>query len=193
MKKTFIMIGVIIIIVVGLLCAFMLNGKNNTNDEIINKISKKIDTSKATIVNNQGEVEELSSKELKKIYDENQANFKKNYAGAYIVFIGTVEKVRNGFMENGSTITLDCIEFKEGFDFYLNSNEYDLSNISSGDKIIVLANIFSAFYRIDVRGTGGSTGYNVKSMKEVKFEIVTEKSQEEIDSIKEEYLKEANK
>ena len=60
-------------------------------------------------------------------------------------------------------------------------------------QIIVLANIFSASYRIDVRGTGGSIGYNVESMKEVKFEIVTEKSLEEIDSIKEEYLKDANK
>ena len=128
MKKTFIIIGVIIVIVVGLICAFLLNGKNSTNDNKSIETSKKINTSKATIVNNQGEIEELSAKELKKIYDENQANFKKNYAGAYIVFVGTVEKVKNGFMENGSRIILDSIEFKEGFDLKLNNNEYDLSN-----------------------------------------------------------------
>ncbi len=38
-----------------------------------------------------------------------------------------------------------------------------------------------------------STGYNVESMKEVKFEIVTEKPQEEIETIKENYLNEINK
>ena len=192
MKKIFIISGVVLLIVL-LLIVLLLNGKNSMNSDNSKNTSKKINTSKATIVNKQGEIEELSAKELKKIYDENQANFKKNYAGAYIVFIGTVERVRNGFIENGSTITLDCIEFKEGFNFNLNSNEYDLSNISSGDKIIVLANIFSAFYRIDVRGTGGSNGYNVDSMKKVKFEIVTEKSQEEIEAIKENYLNEINK
>ena len=151
--------------------------------------SKSSESVKATIITRSGETEQLSKRELKEIYNENEAKFEKSYLGAEISFVGTVSKVEYDFFEQlGSGRTsMDAIILKEGFKVYLPHDLYDMTEFSKGDKVYVCSNIYSAFSGnyIDLRGTGGSIGFNETSLKTTIIKNVTGKSEEEINDIKE--------
>lgn len=122
--------------------------------------------SKATIINNENETENLTAKDLYKINNENEAKFKKYYVGAKITFDGTVSSVEtneDNCYENTSYVRLEndigtvrkssgssdqrkcaIINFKEGYKLMIPSGEtIDIADISNGDKYHVESNIAS--------------------------------------------------
>ena len=171
-KKLIIFLGILVLIIVAIFFS-----KLNNVDTI------------ATIITRNGETEQLTKKELINIHNENEAKFDKNYLGAEISFIGTVSKVEYDFLEQmgSSRSSRDAIILKEGYKVYLPHDLYDMTEFSKGDKVFVCSNIFSIISgtSIELRGTGGSIGYNETSLKTTIIKNVTGKSEEEISDIKE--------
>lgn len=140
----------------------------------------------ATVINREGKKETLTSKEICSVYDENDAKFKKYYAGAEISFIGTVSEVDSYFRENGDSRLWDAISFKEGFRVYLPYEEYDIADLSKGDVLYVKSNIYSGFDcgTLDLRGTGGSEGYSTESLKTTVIKNTKDMSEKQIKDLK---------
>ena len=144
-------------------------GKEKDN----NKVSA---IKKATIVDKEGKTVEMTSKELKKIYDQNEAKFDKYYKVASITLVGTVKSVETNFREIGSSTTLDAIVLEEGWEVNLPAGYYEdtLIELSAGDLIYVDTNIFSCFkLPIDLRGTSTTGGYTSTTLKQTKIMKVT--------------------
>lgn len=80
---------------------------------------------------------QITSEDIKKIYNENYQNFKNNYFGKKITFIGTIESVGE-----------NSIKFNEGWEFSLdgfNTCNVISSDLKPGDEVIVISWLFSAF------------------------------------------------
>lgn len=90
--------------------------------------------------------EEISTKELEAIYNENQAKFKNNYQGKAVSFIGTVKEIKYDY--GGATSEMshqDRIIFEEKISLTLHHGDHDdvLNNLSRGDKLSVSSEIQS--------------------------------------------------
>lgn len=130
--------------------------------------------SPATITDNDGNVVQMTSKELCKVESENAARFEKVYYGADVVFTGTVKAVISNTSFNGG-LTVDGIEFEDGWEVHLRNGWYDdiLLQLNSGDKVKVKSQIFSASAnKVTVLGMGSSSGYNKDTLKLTELEIV---------------------
>lgn len=130
--------------------------------------------SPATITDKDGNVVQMTAKELCKLEEENSARFESLYYGANIVFVGTVKKVFSNARFNGSLV-VDGIEFEEGWEVHLHNSWYDsmLLELNPGDKVKVTSQIYSVFGRnVTVLGMGSSAGYNKDTLKLTKLEIV---------------------
>ena len=124
------------------LCACGGNSENGAGTE---------DTSKATIVTNEGETVELSAQDLFDEYDANEARFAKVYQGASIEFVGTVDyiKVKTYVCDgDGATTDQNKIVFKEGWCLVLGceNTTYDLADYYPGQKLKISTGILSAAF-----------------------------------------------
>lgn len=94
---------------------------------------------------------QITSEEIKKVYDDNIQNFKKNYFGKKITFIGTVESVKE-----------NSIVFNEGWEFELdgfNTCNIISSDLKANDEVIVVSWLFDAFGpTTTIRTQAGSNG-----------------------------------
>ena len=99
----------------------------------------------------ESEEKQITSAEIQKIYDENYQNFKKNYFGKKITFIGTVKSV-------GS----NSIIFNEGWEFELdgyNTCNIISSDLKANDEVVVISWLFDAFgTETVVKTQAGSNG-----------------------------------
>lgn len=99
----------------------------------------------------ENDVIQVTSEDIKKVYDGNYQNFKNNYFGKKITFIGTVESVGE-----------KSIKFNEGWEFVLDS--YNTCNVISadlkpGDEVIVISWLFDAFGpNVEIKTQTGSNG-----------------------------------
>lgn len=132
------------------------------------KIDENNNISKATIINNEGKTEQLSSSDIIDIYKENDAKFQKYYLSAKISFDGTIKSIStesyncydtvnvirydngiNTFVgTSGSSDKRKCISvyFEEGYKLFIpESNLLDVADISKGDKYHVDSNIANIY------------------------------------------------
>lgn len=156
MKKKIISILFVAIIILSF------TGCSKDNENINKENALEV---KATVINNKNETEQLSSKEIINIIEENQAKFAKYYAGAKISFNGTVESIEVRSNNCLSTVTSSSmmdsginsyglnykyderscyvINFKEGYKLRIpEGNLIDVADINKGDKYYVESNIF---------------------------------------------------
>ena len=124
-------------------------------------------TAAAKIVDNKGNVVEKTSKQLRQVYEDNNAQFDKYYQNANISFTGTISKIDSNFKENGSPTAYDAITFEEGWRVYIkheinqvyafagvNDGVYDFAELKIGDKLNVDATIIGVFTEVKVGGEG---------------------------------------
>lgn len=129
MKKKILSVLLITVICISTLCAC----GNSATD------------TKATIVNNEGATEELSSKELYAINEENSAKFEKTYWNAQVTLTGTVESVDN-YPHSHMTCDMYQINLKEGWEVEVVAEFHEeVIDLVEGDKIKVTSNLQSAF------------------------------------------------
>lgn len=104
----------------------------------------------ATIEDNNGDIQTLTSKDLAKLYETNEAKFKKNYTGASIIINGTFESLteetttaRIGKKETQYIVEIYEITLKENWIVQINKegNEDFVSSLDEGDKIQVQSTI----------------------------------------------------
>ena len=123
MKKKILSILLIVVLVIGLTGC----GKEEKTSYADAKAMLELES----------EEKQITSAEIKKIYDDNYQNFKKNYFGKKITFIGTVESV-------GS----NSIKFNEGWEFELdgyNTCNIISSDLKANDEVVVISWLFDAF------------------------------------------------
>lgn len=101
----------------------------------------------ATITDNDGNTVQMTAKELKKIYDENETRFDTLYQNAEVTLTGTVESINSNFMYSGTSTLYDSIELKDGWQVDIAHGSHDdvLLELSAGDTITVTSKINSAF------------------------------------------------
>lgn len=128
---------------------------------------------KATIVDNDGNEVLLSAKEVEELYDTNQVSFEKKYAGAKIHFIGTVKSVDEHLGGLGEATRVSDIEFKEGWEVTVPSEEYEaiILEMSEGTKVEVTTNIMNVSINVNCRGADVGGGYNEDTMKTTILKI----------------------
>ena len=114
----------------------------------------------ATITDNEGNVVQMTAKELKNIYKENEAKFNDLYQGADIELTDTVESV-----------STDTVELKGGWEVQLSTSKHGdiLKSLSKGDSVYVKSNIYTAFTAVELKGLVGSVGWNDASLKHTVF------------------------
>lgn len=100
----------------------------------------------ATITDNEGNTVQMTAKELKAVYDENEAKFDKLYSDAEITLTGKVESIDSDFMYNGLSVRYDSIELEGGWQVDIAHGSHDdvLLELSAGDTITVTSEIHSA-------------------------------------------------
>lgn len=140
---------VVVIIILGLVgIVVFMNNKGNNTDNVKND-------SKAKVTTNYEIEEYLSAQDLINIYDENSANFSKNYNGAKIEFEGTIEKIQVKsdviVRENAITTQQNKIFFKEGWCLVIGNGNtnIDLTKYKKGDKVQVTTGIATARWTSD--------------------------------------------
>ena len=101
----------------------------------------------ATITDNEGNTVQMTAKELKEIYKENEARFDKLYENAEVTLTGTVESIDSNFMYKGTSTRYDSITFEDGWQIDIAHGSHDdvLLELSAGDTITVTSEINSAF------------------------------------------------
>jgi len=102
----------------------------------------------ATIIDNNGETQKMSAKELVQIYEKDEAEFKKIYTGADITVVGTFEVVKEKIdfsIIDGKSEVVEVYELslKEGWVIRINrqGNEDFIAKLNEGDKLEVKGNI----------------------------------------------------
>lgn len=152
------------LIIILVIVALIISGRS---------ITRMINEAKAVaIVEKNGNKEEVTAKEIMKQFRENEVRAKNKYIGANITFVGTVRSIESGFYQNGSSVMVDCIEFKEGWDVYLCHGMMTpiLMEMEPGTKVKVESNIYYVSSAeiggsVDIRGMEpGSIGYTVDSL-----------------------------
>ena len=137
MKKKILSILLIVVLVIGLTGC----GKEKKTSYADAKAMLELES----------EEKQITSAEIKKIYDDNYQNFKKNYFGKKITFIGTVESVGT-----------NSIKFNEGWKFDLdgyNTCNIISSDLKANDEVIVISWLFDAFgTEIEVKTQTSSNG-----------------------------------
>ena len=129
MKKKILSVLLITVICISTLCAC----GNSATD------------TKATIVNNEDVTEELSSKELYAINEENSAKFENTYLNSQVTVTGTVESVDN-YRHSFFPCDMYQINLKEGWKIEVVADFHEeVIDFVEGDKIKVTSNIQSAF------------------------------------------------
>lgn len=100
----------------------------------------------ATITDNDGNTVQMTAKELKEVYDENEARFDKLYKDAEITLTGTVESIKSNFMYSGSSTRYDSITLEDGWQVDIAHGSHDdvLSELGAGSTITVTSEIYSA-------------------------------------------------
>ena len=170
----------LILLIIGL--GLIITGCGNSG---VTSNTKSLVSKNATIINQEGEAETLTAKEVCSVYNENEAKFDKYYKGAEISFYGTVSEIDASFREEGGSSTVwDSVKFKEGFKLYLPSEVYDIADLSKGDILYVRSNIYSGFaceFGLDLRTTSGDVGYNLESLKETIVRNLTKKENLDIE------------
>ena len=128
------------------LCACGGNSENGAGTE---------DSSKATIVTNEGETVELSAQDLFDEFDANEARFAKVYQGAAIEFVGTVDYIKletnvftGEYTGGGVASKQNKIVFEEGWCLILfaGNTTYDLADYYPGQKLKVSTGILSPVF-----------------------------------------------
>lgn len=94
------------------------------------------------IVNNEGEIENLTAKELNDIQKSNGVKFKALYFGAPIKIISTVKAVHGSCTVNGYSMEA-YVELEGGWEVEAESAA-DVLNLNPGDTVMVTGNIFAA-------------------------------------------------
>lgn len=144
--KIIIPIAIVILAVVGIV--IFTSNKGNNTDNVKND-------SKAKVTTNYEIEEYLSAQDLINIYDENSANFLKNYKGAKIEFEGTIEKIQVEsdviVREDAITTKQSKIFFKEGWCLVIGNGNtnIDLTKYKKGDKVQVTTGIATAKWTSD--------------------------------------------
>ena len=96
-------------------------------------------SSKAFVIDNNGNGISITKNELASLARENKSSFEKQYRGAEISFKGTVKSVSTNVYVNGSSIPVDIIEFKEGWKVYLyhlGIYDIDISNLKKEQSLV---------------------------------------------------------
>ena len=148
--KIIIPIAVAVVVIAGIVVGIVvfMNNKGNNTDNVKND-------SKAKVTTNYEIEEYLSAQDLINIYDENSANFSKNYNGAKIEFEGTIEKIQVKsdviVRENAITTQQNKIFFKEGWCLVIGNGNtnIDLTKYKKGDKVQVTTGIATARWTSD--------------------------------------------
>ena len=97
----------------------------------------------AKVVTKSGNTVEISSKDMKKLYDTNKAKYDKEYYGAVIEFVGTIKQIDTNKSWNGD-IYADYIVFEEGWELRMLHGAYsDLSTLNVGDKLKVISRVWN--------------------------------------------------
>ena len=101
----------------------------------------------ATITDNEGNTVQMTAKELKEIYQKNEARFDKLYENAEVTLTGTVESIDSNFMYKGTSTRYDSIKLEDGWQIDIAHGSHDdiLLKLSAGDSITVTSEINSAF------------------------------------------------
>lgn len=113
-------------------------GKNDNN------LGGKSKVGIATIVDNNGETKKMTAKELLDIYNNNEAKFKKYYAGAEVNLTGIISSIDESFsFIKGTTVYLYVINLEDGWRIEIRKegNEDFVADIDKGTKIQVSSNI----------------------------------------------------
>ena len=133
------------------LCAC--GGGNNTENN--NSSAEKEDTTKATVITNEGETVTMTADELIEIYDSNEAKFNKLYSGAKITFVGTISNIKvdtSVIVESGSVKAgQNKIVFEEGWSLVIGADNttVDLADLDVGAVYEVTTSIVGAPFDTD--------------------------------------------
>jgi len=137
-KKHGFLTGLLVVLglIVAIIVVMFMNGT-------ISKIPEE-ETS-ATIITNSGETVEMSRSELQKIYESNEAAFEKEYHGAKVSFVFTVESVETEIYF-GNTASGNCFD-RINCDgplwnvLLLHDSFSNLDELEVGDKLYVESQI----------------------------------------------------
>lgn len=107
---------------------------------------------KATVINNNGETEYLSAKELAEIKDENSIAFEKNYWSCKVVVEGEVKEVTSSKIINGTYYSWTIKVEGGSADWFIGKGKYNESNVdedflatlSVGDTVKISGDIVGA-------------------------------------------------
>lgn len=120
---------------------------------------------KATVINNDGVTEKLSSKELCDIYSENEARYRSKYQSADVTITGTVKTVESHLESYGTTThSVYDIILEEGWEItVLEEFHEEVINLSAGDKVTIsseLELVFGELVHMENIGVFGSEWYD---------------------------------
>lgn len=101
----------------------------------------------ATIIDNEGNTVQMTARELIALANENEVKFDKLYNRAEINLVGIVESIDTNTRFNGSTILMDIIKLKDGWEICMYSNSHDdvLQELSAGDTVEITSEIYFTF------------------------------------------------
>ena len=120
--------------------------------------------SPATIVDNDGNTVQMTAEDLVSIYEENEANYTKNYQGAEATVQGTVEKV-DATMVTFGTYNKQVYEvyLQEGWEITVLQEFHDeVADLSKGDKVKITSTLqLGSMNRVRMQAVGQS-GYPLR-------------------------------
>lgn len=107
---------------------------------------------KATVINNNGETEYLSAKELAEIKDENSIAFEKNYWSCKVIVEGKIKEVTAAKFINGTYYSWTIKVEGGSADWFIGKGKYNESNVdedflatlSVGDTVKISGDIVGA-------------------------------------------------
>ncbi len=106
----------------------------------------------ATVVNNNGEAENLTASDIRKISHQNEVAFKNKYFGAKVTVIGEVEEVMSTTTINGITIEAG-VSLKGGWE--IEASKEEVMNLMPGDIVKATGQIFWATFDVSLYRING--------------------------------------
>ena len=119
-------------------CLILLTGCEK-NKEIITANKE----TKINIINNYGEKEEISAKDLCNINNNDSNEYNEKYLGAKISFIGHINRIESGFTINNEDTIYDEITIKEGWIITIEDND-SIKDLKLEDSLNIEGNIGTA-------------------------------------------------